>query len=81
MSRITKSNLIAEIEKVNNLLKESGSIYRYKYQSRNNYHAVDLERFEGDRFKTVKCLDCAEPPKVLILKLLNDYKYYLGLRG
>ena len=78
MVRITKTNLISEIEDVNNILKESGSSYRYNYQSRNNYHAVDLERFEGDCFKTISCLDCAEPPKVLILKLLNDYRYYLG---
>ena len=74
MSRITKSNLIAEIEEVNQELKESGSAYEYRYQSRNNYHAVDL-------YKNGKChsmLDCAEPPRVLIDKLQNEYTFYLG---
>lgn len=78
MSRITKSNLIAEIEDVNQLLTESGSIYQYKYNSRNDYHAVDLMRWEDGRLKVVKLLDCAEPPKVLISKLIDDYHYYMG---
>lgn len=76
MARITKSNLLQEIKEVNELLAKSGSDYHYKYQSRNNYHAVDLCK-NGD---CVRLLDCAEPPKVLIVKLLNDYKYYLGKR-
>ena len=74
MTRITKSNLIAEINDVNHLLIASGSGYTYKYGHRNGYHAVDL--MQGS--DCVRCLDCGETPKVLIAKVWEDHYYYLN---
>lgn len=73
-ARITKSNLLAEINEVNEELKNSGSVFEYRYQSRNNYHAVDL--YKNGKYHSL--LDCAEPPKVLINKLLDEYEFYLN---
>jgi hypothetical protein len=75
--RITKKDLIQEILSVNRILKNSGSVYFYKYQHRNGYHAVDLCKQEIDHISCVACLDCAEPPRVLIEKLKTDYIYFL----
>lgn len=74
MARITVANLKAEIEEVNQKLKDSGSDYWYRYWPRNGYHAVDIHTNNG----MVNNLDAAEPPRVLIEKLQEDYKQYLG---
>jgi len=76
----TKTHLINTIEEVNAALEASGSDYRYRQQSRNGYNAVDLYRLEGEakKWMCVSCLDCAEPPRVLIDRVNDDFEYYLG---
>jgi len=77
--RTTVTNLRAEIQDVNLALVQSGSDYRYSYQSRNGYHAVDLMRVEADKkWHCVSCLDCNETPRRLIDRLNDDFEYYLG---
>jgi hypothetical protein len=78
--RITKNDLIKEISTVNEILKNSGSRYFYRYQHRNFYHAVDLCKQELDHVACVTCLDCAEPPRILIEKLKTDYIYYINTK-
>ena len=72
MVRFTKSDLIAEIEELN--LKLSHTEYSFKYQHRNGYHAVDLMK-NGD---CVRCVDCAEPPRILSEKCWDEYYYLIG---
>ena len=75
----TKTQLINTIQEVNQALIESGSDYRYKQQGRNGYNAVDLYSVDTNgKWWCVSCLDCAEPCRVLINRVNDDYEYYLG---
>ena len=69
-TRYTKNSLIADLNNINDNLKDIGSAYSFKYQSRNDYHAVDL-------YKNTKCIrnvDCNEPPKDLYLTVFEQYE-------
>jgi hypothetical protein len=78
--RITKNDVIKEISTVNEILKNLGSAYFYKYQNRNGYHAVALCKQEIDHIYYINCLASCELPKVLIEKLKTDYIYYLATK-
>lgn len=78
MSRFTISNLRANVELVNDLLSESGSLYYYEVNSRNGYYAVDLCHKERG---TISNLDCNEPSRVLSQRVDDDYEYYLGKKA
>lgn len=69
MSRFTKNNLKQELQRLNTLLADKGSKYSFKYEGRNGYHAVDL--MKGD--SCLRCLDCAEPPRMLAMTAENEY--------
>lgn len=73
MSRFTKKDLIETIKEVNLRLKENGSKVFYKYEARNNYHAVD----QHDETGCVRNLDCHEPPRVLSERVYEDYSQWL----
>lgn len=74
MSRITVANLRAEINEVNEALEKSGSNYRYKYDSRNSAHCIDLTA-DG---KIVRFFNGYETPRILIERLNEDFEQYLG---
>lgn len=75
MSRFTKSNLIATLEDINEKMKSFGSKYSFHYSARNGYHAVDLH-CDG---KSVRNIDCNEPPRILAERAEDESEYYLNL--
>jgi len=80
--RYTKVALKADIKYVNDLLSKSGSSYFYKYEPRNNYHAIDFCTTNTDGTTTeIGCLDCAEPPRILSDKMFDDYEQYMGKKS
>jgi len=55
-TRYTKNTLIADLNDLNKGLIDNGlSEYKFKYQGRNGYHAIDL--YKND--KCLRCVDCA----------------------
>lgn len=78
MPRFTVSSLRANVENVNSILSESGSLYFYEVGSRNGYYAVDLCHKEKG---TIRNLDCNEPARVLSERVDEDYEYYLGKKA
>ncbi len=70
-TRYTKNSLIADLNDLNKDLINNGlPEYKFKYQGRNGYHAVDL--YKND--KCLRCVDCAEPPKDLYLVALEQFE-------
>jgi len=72
--RYTKNNLIADIEDLNKQLENKGSVYSFKYDPRNGYHAVDL--YKGE--KCLRNVDCNEPPRKLLERVESEAEYYLN---
>lgn len=94
MSRITKKDLIAEIERVNKELLESGSEFFYHYFPRNSNHYVDLY------MRNVKAIDVEfkqcphssstrnngngfgyDTPRAIIERLHEESTYYIGKKA
>lgn len=76
MSRYTKNSLKADLEELNTKLEAEGSTYSFKYEGRNNYHAVDL--YNGDM--CMRCVDCAEPPIMLFYKAQQEFNYFMSCK-
>lgn len=70
-TRYTKNSLIADLDGLNKDLVNNGlPEYKFKYQGRNGYHAVDLYK----NGKCLRCVDCAEPPKDLYYTALEQFE-------
>ena len=76
MSRYTKNNLKVDLAELNEKLEKAGSTCSFKYEGRNNYHAVDL--YKGDR--CMRCVDCAEPPIMLFYKAQQEFNYIMSCK-
>lgn len=70
-TRYTKNSLIADLTDLNKDLVNNGlPEYKFKYQGRNGYHAIDL--YKND--KCLRCVDCNETPKDLYYTALEQFE-------
>ena len=70
-TRYTKNSLISDLADLNKDLVNNGlPEYKFKYQGRNGYHAVDLYK----NGKCLRCVDCNETPKDLYYISLEQFE-------
>ena len=70
-TRYTKNSLIADLTDLNKDLVNNGlPEYKFKYQGRNGYHAIDL--YKND--KCLRCVDCNEIPKDLYYTAFEQFE-------
>lgn len=94
MARITKKDLIEEIEEVNKELLNSGSEFFYHYSPRNSNHYVDLymRNVKNTDVEFKQCTSSLstknngsgfgyDTPRALISRLREEHTYYLGKKA
>lgn len=70
-TRYTKNSLIADLTDLNKDLVNNGlPEYKFKYQGRNGYHAVDLYK----NGKCLRCVDCNETPSTLYIMAFREFE-------